>query len=370
MDRIVAPGRYYRGPDSLQMMGELVASLGERALITGGKRALAAAQEKIEKGLARAPVGKKCVLAGVEWYGGDCTDANARHLAERIRETNADVLIGVGGGRALDTAKLAARLGGVPVITVPTIAATCAAWTALSVVYTDKGDFLRNEYDVRNPDYVVVDPEIIANAPKRLLLSGIGDTLAKWFEVDITAAKAGPTATALSARSLGRVCYEILKAEAAKAIEAVDSRQVNESLNQVIDAVILVSGMVSGVGGIECRSAGAHAVYHGMTLLERAHEMYHGEMVAFGLVIMLAMMGEAKAKEIEEVIEFNRECGLPVTLEEAGIGELTPEEMDKVVAKILGTEEIRNMPFTATAERIAGAIRRGDELGHRIQKAS
>lgn len=71
-------------------------------------------------------------------------------------------MIGVGGGALLDTAKALARRLGLPFVAAPTIAATCAAWTPLSVWYNDAGQALHYEiFDDAN-FMVLVEPEIIS----------------------------------------------------------------------------------------------------------------------------------------------------------------------------------------------------------------
>jgi glycerol dehydrogenase len=70
----------------------------------------------------------------------------------------------------------------VPVAIAPTIASTDAPCSALSVIYTDSGEFDRYLMLPHNPNMVIVDTKVVAGAPARLLAAGIGDALATWFE--------------------------------------------------------------------------------------------------------------------------------------------------------------------------------------------
>ncbi len=65
----------------------------------------------------------------------------------------------------------------IPVAIAPTIASTDAPCSALSVIYTDNGEFDRYLLLPNNPDRVIVDTNIVAGAPARLLAAGIGDAL-------------------------------------------------------------------------------------------------------------------------------------------------------------------------------------------------
>jgi uncharacterized oxidoreductase len=119
-------------------------------------------------------------------FKGHCSERDVTHLVNESG-SDASVVIGVGGGAVLDTVKAVARRLGVPFVGIPTIAATCAAWTPLSVWYNDAGQALQFEiFDDAN-FLVLVEPQIVLNAPAEYLLAGIGDTLAKWYEAVVLA---------------------------------------------------------------------------------------------------------------------------------------------------------------------------------------
>ncbi|RUR77087.1 hypothetical protein PCC6912_40460 [Chlorogloeopsis fritschii PCC 6912] len=177
----VAPARVIRGSQILTQVSDAIARLGSRPLIVGGDRTLKVTHPHLQPVLER----RQLQFAQAS-YTPNCSEASLKALHQAAKEHKADVIIGVGGGKALDTAKLLAQQLQIPVVTIPTSAATCAAWTALSNVYSDEGAFL---YDValdRCPDLLILDYDLIQTAPQRTLVAGIGDAIAKWYEASVS----------------------------------------------------------------------------------------------------------------------------------------------------------------------------------------
>ena len=171
----IAPGRVVRGSGILAGAGSALEKFGSRPIVVGGERAIAAAQASLDTALT----GFTATTAST---APDCSESVLARLNQVAATHQADFVIGLGGGKALDTAKLLAHQRQLPVVTVPTAGATCAAWTALSNVYSDNGAFL---YDVpldQCPDLLILDYNLVATAPNRMLAAGIGDALAKWYE--------------------------------------------------------------------------------------------------------------------------------------------------------------------------------------------
>jgi glycerol dehydrogenase-like iron-containing ADH family enzyme len=172
----IAPAQVVKGNGILSEMGETIARLGQRPLVIGGDRTVALMEPRLTP-LVTAQGG---AIASAS-YGADCSETANAQLKQAATAHQADLIIGVGGGKALDTAKLVAYQLGLPIVTIPTSGATCAAWTALSNIYSEQGAF---QYDVglaRCPDLLILDYELIATAPRRTLVAGIGDAIAKWY---------------------------------------------------------------------------------------------------------------------------------------------------------------------------------------------
>lgn len=361
MEKIIAPNKYVRQTGVLKLAGKLISPLARRLIILGGKTSLNLVAPSLEVGLAEAGL----ILVKTLWYGGECSETNISKLVEEVNGSGAEAIIGVGGGKALDTAKVVAYRAGLPVITIPTIASTCAAWTPISIMYTDYGQFVNICYQSANPTLVLVEPQIIAEAPVRYLTSGIGDTLAKWYEMEIAARPKEKDIPTLTGLAVAKLCSEILLKYGAAAKAAVFGKKIVFALNQVIDANIMLGGMISGLGGIDLRTAAAHAIYSGLTIIPELHEMYHGEIVAYGILCQ-CILDQQKYEDLERILVFYQSIDLPITLSQMGLFQLDPEKLK--AAAILSTEieDMENMPFKVEPEMVFDAILTADNWGRKF----
>ncbi len=300
------------------------------------------------------------------------TEVTAELVEQTIKLANdadADVIIGIGGGKTLDLAKAASIRQGKPIIIVPTTASTDAPTSSLSVIYNDSGEHVCEYFYDHSPDLLVVDTEIIANAPIRFLVSGMGDALATWIEArannieDIANwvnANDGGYRKTLAGSALAKLCYETLMAKGELAKIAAEQKVITEALEDVIEANILLSGLGFENNGV----AGAHAVGDGITALPEGGKSLHGEKVGFGIIAEL-VAENAPMEEIEEIIDFNLRVGLPVCLEDLGIS--NSDENISVIAKAsLHSNWVRE-PFHVDFPVAFAAIRTADTLGRKYK---
>lgn len=361
---LLAPGRYVQGPRATDEIGNHASRLGTKALLMGGKTALSTCASAIEVSLK-----DKQVNCHQEIFKGECCDSEINRLIEIARNQNADVIIAVGGGKALDTGKAVAHEMRVPVIIVPTIAASDAPCSALSVIYTEDGVFERYLVLPKNPDCVLVDSQIVAQAPVEFLVSGMGDALATFWEADTCAKSCKPnvltggTPPTLSAIALARLCFDTLLEHGFPARLAVERKVVTPSVEAIIEANTLLSGLGFESGGL----AGAHSVHNGFTVLEASHGKLHGQKVAFGTITQLVMEGRP-SHQIEEVIDFCLSVGLPVCLEDIGLLSPSTEEIRRVAeATTAEGETIHATWFPVNADTVEGAIWAADALGKTLK---
>lgn len=361
----IAPACVLRGQNALARSRDALIRLGKRPLIVGGSNSLATAKPYLQPILqgtgagtgARAGTGAPPLQFAEIAYGKDCSESSLEHLREAASNHQADFIIGVGGGKALDAAKLVAHQCQIAIATIPTSAATCAAWTALSNIYSEQGAF---QYDVtlaRCPDLLILDYGLIQTAPQRTLVAGIGDAIAKWYEASVSSGHSEQTMI-ISAVQQARILRDILFQKSAIALKEPGS----ETWQEVTDAVVLLAGVIGGIGGAGCRTVAAHAVHNGLTHLLASHGTLHGEKVAYGILVQLRLEemlqnNQLAATARQQLLKFYTEIGLPQTLDSLGLGDITITELQRAAEIACSpNSDIHRLPFKVVPEQLMAAM--------------
>ncbi|MGF1589079.1 MAG: iron-containing alcohol dehydrogenase family protein [Pleurocapsa sp.] len=347
----IAPARVLRGENCLANSGREIAKLGIRPLVVGGQTL------KAIKPILDPVLKAEQLISQSANYRPDCAESSLARLKDAVQQHQADLIIGVGGGKAVDLAKLLAHQVNLPVVTVPTSGATCAAWTALSNVYSEIGAF---QYDVtlsRCPDLLILDYGLVRTAPQRTLIAGIGDAIAKWYEASISSGDS--TATLLiSAVQQARILRDILFQKSAIALNQPDSDEWRE----VVDATVLLAGVIGGIGGADCRTVAAHAVHNGLTHLLAAHDLLHGEKVAYGILVQLRLEEMIQGNQLAasarmQLLKFYTDIGLPKTLEDLGLADISLAQLRQVTAIATHAQsDLHRLPFKVSPEQLAAAM--------------
>ncbi len=357
---ICSPGSYIQGPNEMGKLAGYYGQLGEKGaylivdpfILNNYKDTLISSfeAEKIPYTLAS--------------FGGECSQKEIKEHQAKLGEC--DAVIGVGGGKTLDTAKAVAFYAKLPMMIVPTTASTDAPCSRLSVVYTENHEFESYLPLTKNPDMVVMDTEIIAKAPVRFLMAGIGDALATYYEAAacekanvVTMAGGHSTKAALA---LAKLCLDTLLEEGIKAKAAVECGVSTQAVEDVIEA----NTYLSGVGFESSGLAAAHAIHNGLTVLEETHKLLHGEKVAFGTVTQLVLENRP-LEEIEEIVLFCKDCGLPTTLADLGLENVSDERlMAAATESCAENDTMTNMPFEVMPADVFAAMKAADRLASQI----
>lgn len=299
----------------------------------------------------------------MEEFKGECCEKELKRLYDIVISNNINVVVGMGGGKAIDTAKIVSDRAGIPVIIVPTIASTDAPCSGCAVIYSDNGVFESVYYQKMNPQVVLVDMNVIANSPVRFLVAGMGDALATWFEArscDRTQSmnECGGYST-MAALNLAKLCYDILLQYGEAAKLANKNKIITAALNHIVEANILLSGIGFESSGL----ASAHAIHNGLSALEETHSFYHGEKVAFGVLAGLHLT-DASPAEMETVYTFCEKIGLPTTFEQIGLASIDKSNLIKAAIKSCAPQEaIHHEAGQITPEKVMSAMIAADAMG-------
>lgn len=348
----VAPAQVIRGRGVLHQGAAAIARFGKRPVVIAGNQTLALLKPKLQ------PILKGQGLAS-QWvsYSPDCSETSLKALRQAVQDHKADFVIGIGGGKAMDTAKLIAFQTQLPIATVPTSGATCAAWTALSNVYSNEGAFL---YDVplsRCPEVLILDYELVQTAPQRTLVAGIGDAIAKWYEASVSSGHSHQTLT-IAAVQQARVLRDILFQKSTSALQDPGGQDWQE----VVDATVLLAGVIGGLGGAQCRTVAAHAVHNGLTHLPACHGMLHGEKVAYGILVQLRLEEIVQGNQLaatarQQLLKFYSEIGLPQSLSDLGLANTTLADLQQAAELACSPKsDIHHLPFKVEPAQLMAAM--------------
>lgn len=358
----IFPHRYVQGAGAINELGAHLKPLGKTALVVLDPGVAKFMKPKIDA----AAKGQIDVV--YHDFAGESTEAAMREVAEKARKNDCQIIIGVGGGKAIDTAK-----GGVyfhpacKLVVVPTICASDAPCSKNSVVYredhTNAGDF----HGLFNPDIVLVDTAIIANAPTRYLSAGIADALATWFEAESCMITRHKNFTGYSgtktAYSIAKLCFDTLMESGAAAVEHCDLHIVTPQLEDVVEACTLMSTVGFESGGL----AAAHGYHQGLCELEECHHYLHGEKVAIGILASL-WLTQKPMELIESIYDFHVATRLPICLEDISITDTSRKHLEPAIKRMNLPIEITHWePIKYSEDDHYAALIAADQFGRNIK---
>ncbi|CAI6053284.1 iron-containing alcohol dehydrogenase family protein [Cohnella sp. JJ-181] len=365
MIQIKAPAQYWNRPGVLREAAPWAPYAGLKAVVIGGHTAW----RSVSEGLLGRFYDDRIAFAYYP-FEGFCTASKIDRYSEKAASFGAELLVGIGGGSALDLAKAVGQQLGLPVVTVPTVPATCAAWSASAVLYDDEGRIAGSKALAGSPALVLADADILADAPIRYLAAGIADSVVLWYEtrINVSYGRYGRLDGRINWHT-SLLALEILKREAIAVYREAEKEKKHPAFSDVVDAIFLLAGLAGSVSGEEKRAAFAHAIHDALTWFPETQGTLHGEKVAFGLLAQLSLEGHHE--EAAYWAGFYLQLGLPVTLAEFGFAGAASEIAARVAAFVpFDADTAKGLAFPVSERLLAEAIVQADIIGRRAARIS
>lgn len=364
---MTAPGKYIQGPGELDNLPKYTARFGEKVLAIIGGTFYSVLAEKLT---VMYPL-SKIALERFDSKKKQATAAEIGRIAEKYRSGGFNTVVGIGGGKLIDIAKGVRHALKSALIIVPTSASSDAPTSALSVLYNEDGSHSHEVFYQTNPDIVLVDTSLVVQAPARLLAAGMGDALATYIEVracmqaDAPNFVEGGCNRTITGIAIAKLTYDVILREGRKAKQAAEAKLCTKSFEDVVEANTLMSGLGFENNG----STGAHGFQVGFSILPQCKGLLHGELVAYGILCQL-MLENADMQEIDTIITFLIDVGLPVTLSDMCIKDKIEENIRAVAASMVGGYHMECEPFMVTQGMIYDAILAADRMGNHFKQMS
>jgi glycerol dehydrogenase len=356
---LIAPRKYVQGRGVMNELGAYLKMLGSKPLVLWDARVRDLVGPTVRRGIEAAGLG----LVEVEFQG-EATREERDRVGAIARGEGADVSVGIGGGKVLDVAKAVAVDGGLKMVTCPTIASNDSPTSAATVWYDAEHNFIGFDCWPVNPDLVLVDTQVIAAAPVRAFVAGMGDALSTWVEAAAAfksrAANIAGGRPTLAAMALAELCYNILMEHGAEAKRAVEHHAVTPAVEKVVEANVLLSGLGFESGGL----ATAHMIGNLLSNVPECKDLMHGEKVGFGIVTQLCLEDDLDVDDLYEIVDWEIEIGLPVTFADVGLEGIDRARLKQIGDACAGEGSLcRNHPFEVTSDAVVDAMIAADALG-------
>lgn len=296
-------------------------------------------------------------------YKDNCTQKEIDRLTSIIKDMKCDIIVGIGGGKSLDIAKIIASNLDKNLVIIPTTASTDSATSALSAVYKENGSFDKYIYHNKNPHLILVDTSILVKAPIRYLVAGMGESLSTYYEAkacyDSKSLNILGGTPSLSSISISKLALDIILEKGFLAKLSAEKGIINEAFDQVIEANIFMSGFGFENSGL----AAAHAIHNGIMEIESSKNYLHGEIIAFSTIVQLVIENQA-IDEILKIIDFCQKIKLPYRLSDLGIIDNIDEKVKIIAEKACSQKDtMKHMPFNISKTMVYDAIIVADKLG-------
>lgn len=362
MLKIQTPKNYLQEIDVLSQVGKYVAQYGQDVFILAGEKAWQKTASVIEHSLRESSI-----KFSVHYISYKCNLEKLTEVANDVKQRKSSVILGVGGGTIMDCSKVVAELAGtLPLVQIPTIAATCAAWSPFSVLYDEKGAHVRSFPLTRYPEWILVDPQVIIESPVRFFKAGIIDAAAKWFEFS-PYLKTSDDVNLLLQLQIAKLAYDILVEHSDQAIKDYEEGKITKAVKQTIDTNIALAGLANSVRDSAERSGIAHSIHNSLTHIPDVLKWVHGEKVAYGLAIQ-SILEYPNHEDRLPLLKWLDRLNMPITPSQLS-SEITQDALVEIANRTkFKSNSHKLMPFDISSDAILAALEESKTLSEFIDK--
>lgn len=360
------PQRYISDAKAYDQLPNFISELGvTKVLFLHGTKSLAAAKPYLPD------FGTNVAVEDV-LFNGECSYEEIDRVANIAAQKGTEMVIALGGGKVLDTAKSVTTGTHMYLVLMPTLASNCAPWSALSVHYKENGEHINHEIYKETANLMLLNPEVILNSPIDYFVAGIADTLAKFYESELIFEDLPEeqfTIALTISRQMANNCRDVLLRDSIQAVEDMKAGRMTHTWRNVAETIIVMAGTVGGWGDSYARSTGAHSVHDALTLFPQTSHLLHGAKVGYGILVQLVI--ENHYDHIKELLPLYRTLGVPTNFHELNLDGISDEDIEKIAYEATTKEKTMNLiPLPITAQTVKDAMMKLETITAGVQQSA